>query len=327
MNNKINAKHLERAAYVYIQQSSLQQVRQNSESGRRQYELQDLARELGFAEVVIIDEDLGISGAGHHERPGFGRLLAAVCDGRVGAVLAMEASRLARNNRDWHHLIDLCVLTETLVLDAEGIYDPRLLNDRLLLGLKGTMSEFELGLLRQRAQEAYRQKVLRGEVLTIVPIGFVRSHSNRIEMTPDREVQEAVRRVFSDFERFGTLRQVLLWYHQENITIPVARAGQDGSRTVWRLPNYGLPCSLFPFRLNLEVEGDRVADLHWRGSKETKLNVTGTKVGGYVVKLRLYSHVAEMRIWTEGRRFENHDKLRNLSPKLLHSPREIPNRR
>ena len=193
--------------------------------------------------------------------------------------------------------------------------------------IKKRIRNLLIGILRQRAQEAYRQKVVRGEVLTIVPIGFVRSHSNRIEMTPDREVQEAVRRVFSDFERFGTLRQVLLWYHQENITIPVARAGQDGSRTVWRLPNYGLPCSLFPFRLNLEVEGDRVADLHWRGSKETKLNVTGTKVGGYVVKLRLYSQVAEMRIWTEGRRFENHDKLRNLSPKLLHSPREIPNRR
>ena len=238
MNDKINAKHLERAAYVYIRQSSLQQVRQNLESGRRQYALQDRARELGFAEVVVIDDDLGISGAGHHERPGFGRLLAAVCDGRVGAVLAMEASRLARNNRDWHHLIDLCVLTQTLVVDADGIYDPRLLNDRLLLGLKGTMSEFELGILRQRAQEAYRQKVLRGEVLTIVPIGFIRSHSNRIEMTPDREVQEAVRRVFSDFERFGTLRQVLLWYHQENITIPLARAGEGRPPTVWRLPNY-----------------------------------------------------------------------------------------
>jgi len=238
MNDKISAKHLERAAYVYIRQSTLQQVRQNLESGRRQYALQDRARELGFQEVVVIDEDLGISGAGHYERPGFGRLLAAVCDGRVGAVLAMEASRLARNNRDWHHLIDLCVLTETLVVDAEGIYDPRLLNDRLLLGLKGTMSEFELGILRQRAQEAYRQKVLRGEVLTIVPVGFIRSHSNRIEMTPDREVQEAVRRVFSDFERFGTLRQVLLWYHQENITIPLARAGEGGPRTVWRLPNY-----------------------------------------------------------------------------------------
>ncbi len=171
MNDKISAVQLERAAYVYIRQSSLQQVRHNLESSRRQYALEDRARELGFQEVVVIDDDLGISGTGHHERPGFGRLLAAVCDGRVGAVLAMEASRLARNNRDWHHLIDLCVLTQTLVVDAEGIYDPRLLNDRLLLGLKGTMSEFEIGILRQRAQEAYRQKVLRGEVLTKVPIG------------------------------------------------------------------------------------------------------------------------------------------------------------
>ena len=238
MNDKISAKQLERAAYVYIRQSSLQQVRNNLESGRRQYALQDRARELGFEEVVVIDDDLGISGAGHHERPGFGRLLTAVCDGRVGAVLAMEASRLARNNRDWHHLIDLCVLTQTLVVDAEGIYDPRLLNDRLLLGLKGTMSEFELGILRQRAQEAYRQKVLRGEVLTKVPTGFIRSHSNRIEMTPDREVQEAIRGVFRDFERFGTLRQVLLWYHQENITIPLASVGEGTQRTVWRLPNY-----------------------------------------------------------------------------------------
>jgi DNA invertase Pin-like site-specific DNA recombinase len=205
MNDKISAKHLERAAYVYIRQSSLQQVRHNLESSRRQYALQDRARELGFQEVVVIDDDLGISGAGHHERPGFGRLLAAVCDGRVGAVLAMEASRLARNNRDWHHLIDLCVLTQTLVVDADGIYDPRLLNDRLLLGLKGTMSEFELGILRQRAQEAYRQKVLRGEVLTKVPIGFIRSHSNRIEMTPDREVQEAIR---GGLPRFRTLWHV-----------------------------------------------------------------------------------------------------------------------
>ena len=241
MNDKISAKHLERAAYVYIRQSSLQQVRHNQESNRRQYALQDRASELGFRNVVLIDEDLGISGAGHHDRPGFSRLLTAVCDGRVGAVFAMEASRLARNNRDWHHLIDLCVLTQTLVVDAEGIYDPRLLNDRLLLGLKGTMSEFELGILRQRAQEAYRQKVLRGEVLTKVPIGFIRhQHSNRIEMTPDREVQEAIRGVFDHFERFGTLRQVLLWYHQENITLPHLHVseGEGEHRTVWSLPTY-----------------------------------------------------------------------------------------
>ena len=136
-NDKITAKHLERAAYVYIRQSTLHQVRHNQESGRRQYALGDRARELGFSNVIIVDDDLGISGAGHRERPGFGRLLTAVCNAEVGAVFALEASRLARNNRDWHHLIDLCAFTETIVVDAEGVYDPRLLNDRLLLGLKG----------------------------------------------------------------------------------------------------------------------------------------------------------------------------------------------
>jgi hypothetical protein len=153
-------------------------------------------------------------------------------------VFALEASRLARNNRDWHHLIDLCVLTETVVVDADGIYDPRLLNDRLLLGLKGTMSEFELGILRQRAQEAYRQKVLRGEVLTRVPIGYVRCGTGGIEMTPDREVQEAIRGVFNHFERAGILRQVLLWYHQEKVPLPFSRVRDGTCNVVWQLPNY-----------------------------------------------------------------------------------------
>lgn len=130
------------------------------------------------------------------------------------------------------------MLTETVVVDVEGIYDPRLLNDRLLLGLKGTMSEFELGILRQRAQEAYRQKVLRGEVLTRVLTGYVRGARGGIEMTPDREVQEALRGVFMNFERLGTLRQVLLWHHQEKIMLPVARV-RDGVETVeWQLPDY-----------------------------------------------------------------------------------------
>jgi hypothetical protein len=165
-------------------------------------------------------------------------LLTAVCNAEVGAVFALEASRLARNNRDWHHLIDLCAFTDTIVVDAEGIYDPRLLNDRLLLGLKGTMSEFELGLLRQRAQEAYRQKVLRGEVLTKVPIGYVRREPNEIEMTPDRQVQEAIRGVFLQFERLGTLRQVLLWHHQEKVTLPVLRIRDGIDSVMWQLPNY-----------------------------------------------------------------------------------------
>ena len=238
MSDKITARHLERAAYVYIRQSTMHQVRHNLESNRRQYALGDRARELGFKKVVVIDDDLGISGTGTRERPGFGRLLTAVCNADAGAVFAFEASRLARNNRDWHHLIDLCVFTETLVIDAEGIYDPRLLNDRLLLGLKGTMSEFELGILRQRAQEAYREKVLRGEVLTRVPTGYVRSNPSGMEITPDRQVQEAIRGVFLCFKRLGSLRQVLLWYHQEKITLPLVRMRDGVESLVWQLPNY-----------------------------------------------------------------------------------------
>jgi DNA invertase Pin-like site-specific DNA recombinase len=238
MSDKINERHLSRSAFVYIRQSTLQQVRNNTESGRRQYALEGRARELGFQSVVVIDDDLGISGTGSRERPGFARLLTAVCNGDVGAVFALEASRLARNNRDWHHLIDLCVLTETIVVDAEGVYDPRLLNDRMLLGLKGTMSEFEIGILRQRAQEAYRGKVQRGEVMTLVPIGYERCGAGGIEKTPDRQIQEAVSSLFQRFETMGTLRQALLWYHQEEITFPRRRRAHGVTTVQWRLPDY-----------------------------------------------------------------------------------------
>jgi DNA invertase Pin-like site-specific DNA recombinase len=238
MNDKITEAHRERSAYIYIRQSTLQQVHHNLESNRRQYALRERAATLGFSSVVVVDDDLGISGAGTQQRPGFSRLLAAVCNGEVGAVFALEASRLARNNRDWHHLIDLCVLTRTLVVDADGIYDPHLLNDRLLLGMKGTMSEFELGLLRQRALEAYRQKALRGEVMTRVPVGFVRKGDNGIEMTPDRQVQQAIRDFFVRLQGSSSLRQVLLWHHQEKILFPVARM-RDGCESLeWRLPDY-----------------------------------------------------------------------------------------
>jgi len=238
MTDKIHEKHLSRSAFVYIRQSTLQQVRNNTESSRRQYALEGRAKDLGFKTVVVIDDDLGISGTGCRERPGFARLLAAVCNGEVGAVFALEASRLARNNRDWHHLIDLCVLTETIVVDAEGVYDPRLLNDRMLLGLKGTMSEFEIGILRQRAQEAYRQKVQRGEVMTLVPIGYERSGADGIELTPDRQIQEAIRSLFQRFEALGTLRQALLWYHQEQIMFPRRRRRLGITTVEWRLPAY-----------------------------------------------------------------------------------------
>ena len=141
MSTKINAIHLQRDAYVYIRQSTGHQVRAHPESQRRQYALADHARGLGFAQVIVIDEDVGRSGTGRHERPGFGQLLAAVCEGRVGAVFAWEASRLARNNRAWHHLIAVGALTETWLIADDGIYDPRQLTDRLVLGMKGSMAE------------------------------------------------------------------------------------------------------------------------------------------------------------------------------------------
>jgi DNA invertase Pin-like site-specific DNA recombinase len=199
MSEKISGHHLERGAYVYVRQSTPCQVGHQVEGKERQYALADRAQQLGFAKVIVIDDDLGRSGGGTHERPGFGRRLAAVCQGIAGAVFALEASRLARNNRDWHHLVDLCALAETLLVDSDGIYDPRVLNDRLLLGLKGSMAEFELGLLRQRAREAFEQKVKRGFALWELPVGFVRSEDGRIEKTPDRQVQQAIGNVFHKF--------------------------------------------------------------------------------------------------------------------------------
>ena len=231
---KIQRSHQERDAIVYVRQSSMEQVRHNLESQRRQYDLAQLANRLGFASVTVIDEDQGRSGSGSVERSGFLRLLDLVFQGKVGAVFALEASRLARNNRDWHHLVDLCARAETLVIDHDGVYDPRVLNDRLLLGLKGTMSEFELGLLRQRAKEAFLAKVKRGVVMTRVPAGYVRTEDDRMEMHPDRRVQEAVRGVFASFQQLGSALQVLHYHHKERLDLPSEHLGE----LVWVKPSY-----------------------------------------------------------------------------------------
>jgi len=234
MSDKIRPEHLQRAAYVYVRQSTLHQVRHHREGQQRQYDLTQRARQLGFAQVVVLDEDLGRSGSGLQERPGFGRLLAAVCQGLAGAVLALEASRLARNNRDWHHLVDLCAMSGTLLIDDDGIYDPKVLNDRLLLGLKGTMSEFELGLMRQRARQAYLQKVKRGEAMWEVAVGFIRSQDGRIEKTPDQQVQQAIQMVFSKFRQLGSARQTLIWLREEELSLPHVRPGGAGQEVIWR---------------------------------------------------------------------------------------------
>jgi DNA invertase Pin-like site-specific DNA recombinase len=235
---KITPQHLQRAAYVYVRQSTVTQVHEHLESQRRQYALAEHARTWGWQQVEVVDDDLGRSGSGRVVRPGFERLVAAVCDEHVGAVFALEASRLARNNRDWHHLVDLCGLTATLLIDGEGVYDPRDFNDRLLLGLKGTMSEWELGVLRQRSLEALRLKASRGELYTTVPIGYVRTRDDRVELDPDLRIQSAIRMIFRQFLALGSLRQVLLWCRSEHVTLPAIEYGPFGRTVVWKLPVY-----------------------------------------------------------------------------------------
>src|SRR6266581_1435224 len=208
--SKITPEHLARSAIVYVRQSTAYQVTNNLESQRRQYGLADRARQLGWSDVAVIDDDLGRSGGGV-ARPGFEKLLAAICEGRVGAVVSIEASRLARNGRDWHTLLEFCGLVGTLILDEDGVYDPRHPNDRLLLGMKGTMSEMELSLFRQRSLEALKQKARRGELFLTVAIGYLKTSHDRIEKDPDRRVQEAIMLAFSKIAELQTVRQVHLW--------------------------------------------------------------------------------------------------------------------
>jgi DNA invertase Pin-like site-specific DNA recombinase len=211
---------LDRAAYVYVRQSTPGQVEHNLESQRRQYGLVERAKELGWQDVRVIDEDLGRSGSGRVERRGFETLLSEVCQGKAGAVFAIEASRLARNGHDWHKLLEFCQIVDTLIVDHDGVYDPKHPNDRLILGLKGTMSEVELSMFRQRSQEAIRQKAGRGEHFTRVAEGYLLGEGGRLERDPDERVQRAIGLVFEKFRELGSARQIQLWLRQEEIKLP-----------------------------------------------------------------------------------------------------------
>ena len=227
---RITPDHLARGAFIYVRQSTNDQVLYNHESRRRQYGLVDRARALGWAVVEVIDDDLGRSGS-CISRPGFEKLLAAICEGRVGGVVSIEASRLARNGRDWHTLLEFCGLVGTLIVDEDGVYDPRHPNDRLLLGMKGTMSEMELSLFRQRSLEALKQKAGRGELFLTVAIGYLKTSHDRIEKDPDRRVQE-------QFAELQTVRQVHLWMRQERLPLPATEYGPEDRKVIWKLPVY-----------------------------------------------------------------------------------------
>jgi DNA invertase Pin-like site-specific DNA recombinase len=237
---KIRPEHRDRAAVVYVRQSSRQQVLEHSESTRLQYALAERAAALGWARsrIMVIDDDLGMSAATADSRAGFARLVAEVTMGRVGIVLGIEMSRLARTGRDWHQLLELCSLSGVLLADPDGVYDPGFYNDRLLLGLKGTMSEAELYLIRQRMLSGKLAKAERGELAVPLPIGYVRRPSGEVILDPDEQAQHVVRLVFDTFGRLGTLNAVLRYLVEHQVQLPVrVHAGPAKGEIEWRRPN------------------------------------------------------------------------------------------
>ena len=203
MSDKIRPQHVARKAILYVRQSSAYQVTHNLESQRLQYAMQDRLQHLGWHEIEVVDDDLGRSAAGTVTRAGFDRMVAEVCLGNVGGVAAREVSRFARNSREWQHLVEVCRVVDTVLIDLEAVYCPRVSNDRLLLGLKGSLNEYELDLLRQRSVEARRAKAQRGELLIAAPVGFLKTDAPHFEKDPDRRIQEAVGLVFQKFGELG----------------------------------------------------------------------------------------------------------------------------
>lgn len=238
MSDKIGPQHRSRKAILYVRQSSTYQVQHNEESRRLQYAMELRLRELGWTTVEVIDDDLGRSAAGTVARAGFERMVSEVCLGHVGAVAAREVSRFARNSRDWQKLVEVCRVVDTVLIDQEMIYDPRKSNDRLLLGLKGSLNEYELDLLRQRAWEARKEKAARGELVAQVPIGFIKTSDQHIEKDPDRRVQDAIVLVFRKCFEFGSARQALLWMIEHGLQVPTQRFLAGAWETKWRSPDY-----------------------------------------------------------------------------------------
>lgn len=237
---RIRAAHTDRVAIVYVRQSSRQQVLEHTESTRLQYGLVERAVALGWprSRVTVIDDDLGVSAAVADARVGFQKLVTEVTMGRVGLVVGFEMSRLARTGRDWHQLLELCTLSDTLLADPDGVYDPSYYNDRLLLGLKGTMSEAELYLIRQRMASGRLAKAERGELAVQLPIGYVRRPSGEVVLEPDEQARSVVMAVFDAFDRLGTLNAVLRYLVENRIQLPVrARSGQAKGELEWRRPN------------------------------------------------------------------------------------------
>lgn len=276
-SSKIRVEHLRKLAIVYVRQSSAQQVIENRESTARQYALAGFAKELGWAssQVLVIDEDQGRSGASAEHRTGFQRLLAEVTLDHVGLVLGLEMSRLARSNKDWHHLLELCAIFGTLLADQDGIYDPSDPNDRLLLGLKGTMSEVELHTMRNRLNRGKLNKAKRGELFQCVPMGYVLRPNGEVAFDPDQQAQSVMRLVFATFERVGSIYSLFRELIRQSIELPVrANGGPNRGELDWRRPSLGTLCQVLhhPIYAGAYAYGRRPQDVragYARGKKKS----------------------------------------------------------
>lgn len=269
MTSKVTPRHLERLAMVYVRQSSPQQVQRHQESTRLQYGLVERAVSLGWPRerVVIIDDDMGRSGATAEGRPGFQRLMAEVGLDHVGVILGVEMSRLARSCRDWHQLLEVCAIFGCLICDLDGLYDPSQYNDRLLLGLKGTMSEAELHILRQRMEQGKRAKAHRGEMAMPLPMGYLRRPTGEVIKDPDEQVQQTIQRVFERFEACGSIQGVLRYLAEQRIRLPMrSMRREDRGELKWRRPRYSALREMLnnPTYAGVYVFGRTRTDARWK---------------------------------------------------------------
>ena len=322
---KITASHLDRKAVIYIRQSTLQQVHRHQESTRLQYNLVDRALILGWPRqcIEIIDEDLGCSGASAEGRPGFQRLVAEVGLDHVGLVLGLEMSRLSRSCRDWHQLLEVCAIFGTLIADLDGIYDPTQYNDRLLLGLKGTMSEAELHILKQRMLEGKRAKARRGELGMQLPMGYVRQLSGEVVKDPDEQAQTVIHRVFELFERKRTINGVLTELVAQQIQMPCRVAnGITKGELEWRRPNRMTLSNLLhnPAYAGAYAYGRRPTDVRKKipGRPSTGRTVALMDNWQVLIKDRLPAYIS----WTQYER--NLDQLKANTVQSMGAVRQGP---
>jgi DNA invertase Pin-like site-specific DNA recombinase len=328
VSSKIRDWHLQRQVIVYIRQSTMQQVLDHRESTARQYALEQRAITMGWAKdrVTLIDDDQGQSGQSVEGRLGFQRLLAEVGLDHVGIIFGLEMSRLARSNKDWHQLLELCAIFRTLLADQDGVYDPTDYNDRLLLGLKGTMSEAELHILRSRMYQGLLNKAQRGEIFNHAPIGYIKTAKGEFAIDPDEQVQGVVRLIFDQFDRLGTLQGVLRYLVANGIRMPVRpHHGATRGELEWHRPNRVTLQNLLrrPLYAGYYRWGHRQVDPRRKiaGRRSTGRTSRPPKECKVLLEGRCPAYIATERFWANQAKLdancEAHQRLTNHGPSLL----------